>query len=73
MPEEQETNLKCEKSTAKEEEAILWDRLSVDFKVPHKIRREVNDKPLILEDLTIIYPETGWVEIIQYKIHRETQ
>ena len=47
-------------------EAIPWDRLLVDLIGPHKIRREGNDKPLILKSLTKIDPETIWFEIVQH-------
>ena len=33
---------------------------------PYTIRGEGHDEPLILKALTIIDPETGWFEILQY-------
>ena len=41
------------------------DRLLVDLIGPYKIRIESNGEPLILKDLTIIDPATGWFEIIK--------
>ena len=52
--------------TAKEAEAIPWDRLSVDIIGPYKVRREGHEEPLILRSLTMIYPITGWFKIVQY-------
>ena len=34
----------------------------------YKIRIEGHDKPLTLKALTMIDPETGWFEIVQYNI-----
>ena len=53
-------NLRYVKLPAKEAEAILWDRLSVDLIVLYNIRREGHDYPLILKSLSTIYPSTGW-------------
>ena len=41
----------------------------VDIIGAHKTREEVHEEPLILEALTIIYLDTGWLKIIQNKIH----
>ena len=55
-----------EKLPTKEVEALPWDILLVDIIVPYKIRIEFHDDPLILKSLTIIYPATLWLEIVQY-------
>ena len=49
-------NFKCGKLTAKEAEAIPWDKLSVDIIGSYKIRRKGRDNTLILKALTIIDP-----------------
>ena len=36
---------------------------------PIKNRREVHEKPFIIQALTMIEPETGWISIVQYKVH----
>ena len=69
MSEEQETKLKYGKLTANYLEAIPWDRGVVEIIGPHKTRGEVHGKSLILEALTIIYLDTGWLKIIQNNIH----
>ena len=52
---------------AKGVEAILWYRSLVDIIRPYKIRREGDDKTLIIKALTMIVPETGWFETMQYE------
>ena len=54
------------KLPANEAEYIPWDRLSVDLIGSYKIRREGHYEPLVLKALTMIDPETGWFEILQY-------
>ena len=58
--------LKYGKLPAKEVEAIPREILLVDIIGPYKIRREGNDKPLILNALTMIDLATGWFEIVSY-------
>ena len=54
-------NLKYEKLTAKEAEAIPWDTLLVYLIGPYKIIAQGHDKPIILESLIMVDPETGWL------------
>ena len=42
-----------------------WNKLCVDLIGPCKIIRKGKD-PLILKDVTIIYPVPGWFEVTQY-------
>ena len=59
-------NFKYGKLSAKEAEAIPWDRLSVDLIGPCVIKKEGHDDPLMLKAVTTIETETGWLEIAQY-------
>ena len=59
-------NLKYVILSIKEEGAIPWDRLSVNHILPYNIRIKGRDKPIIIKDLAIIHPATGWFEIVQY-------
>ena len=38
---------------------------------PYKIRREGHDNPLILKVLTMMYPSTGWFEIVKYNYKQD--
>ena len=42
-----------------------WNKLYVDLIGPYKIRRK-GKEPLILKYVTMIYPVTGWFEVMQY-------
>ena len=64
MSEKQEIKLQVGTLPTNEAEDIPWYRLSVDLVDPYKIRIEGHDDPLILKDLTMIDPETGWFEIV---------
>ena len=59
-----------EKLSAKEAEAIPWDRLSVGLIGPYKIRGEGNNNHILLKALTTIETETGWFEIVQYNVNQ---
>ena len=61
-----EQNLNYGKLPAKEADAISWNRSSVYIIGPCKIRIEGHDDPVILKNLTIIYPETRWFGILKY-------
>ena len=63
--------LKCGLLPDKEAEAINWDRSLVYIITTYKIIREDHNAPLILKALTIKFPETGWLKIIQYKDKQE--
>ena len=49
-----------------EAEAISQGKLLVDLIGPYKIRSKGNEETLLLKDLILIYPATGWFEILQY-------
>ena len=51
-------------------DSISWYRLSVDLTVPYKIRIDVNYGTIIIYALTMIYPKTGWLQIVQYNDKR---
>ena len=58
-------NFKYDKLPAKEAYAIPWYRLLVDLIGPYRMIIEDNGELFILKALTIIYPVTGWLEILQ--------
>ena len=66
MSKNKKQNLKYGKLTAKEAEAIPWDRLLVDLVGPYKIIRESHDNTIIIKGLTMIDLATGWFEIVRY-------
>ena len=66
MKENNKQDLKYGKLTANKSKAIPWDILLVYLIGPYKIRREINYEQLIIKALTMIDPETGWFEKVQY-------
>ena len=59
-------NFKYGKLPNKEAEASPWDRISIDLISPYKIRRGGHENPFIIKALTVLDPEAGWFEILQY-------
>ena len=63
-------NKKYGKLTAKEAEEIPRNKLCVDIIGPYMIRRNRKKENLNLKAVSMIYPVTGWFEIIQYEVKR---
>ena len=63
-------NKKYGKLPDKEAEKIPWNKLCVDLIGPYVIRRKVQQENLHLKAITIIYPLTGWFEIMKYNDKR---